>query len=302
MSNLDPITRFTKIVAGGNLATIGEEKKLGATVELCVAGNFNSQSRFDDFVLYDQKKIGCKLYATDGQGKVQELSHETFHSPWHIAVAGNLGDSPNDDLLLYNRNTGNVQFLSVTSSGELQRGRRDRWLPRWDMIISGIFSGTRFADLLFYNRHTGRREFYTTNRNQSIDPISDRNIWSTGWENIIAGNFDDTTPITELMFYDRNQGFIQFYALSRAGRLQTQPIRQQRWGRSWDIIVPGNFGGDGRTDLFCYDRDSDKAQFWAFTDGTFRKVGSTLLMDRKWQHIVPGNFADGQKTDLLFIG
>lgn len=82
------VARFTQIDTDGNLATIGNDRNLGATVELCVAGNFAHQSHFDDIFLYDRDNIGGKLYATNGNGKVQELSHKTFHTPWHIAVKG----------------------------------------------------------------------------------------------------------------------------------------------------------------------------------------------------------------------
>jgi hypothetical protein len=300
MSN-QSFARFTQVVSGGNLATVGNDKPLGATVELCVAGNFTHPSHYDDIFVYYRDNIGGKLYANDGSATMPELSHASFHTSYHIVVAGNFGGNPKDDLLLYNRATGSVQFLSIDGSNKLQHEHRTQWFPRWDMIIPGIFDGTGYADLLFYNRPTGSREFYTTNGRRPVRRISSSNTWSSGWDIIVPGNFDSTAPFTELMFYDRNQGFVQFYATNGAGRLQTQPIRQQRWGRSWDVIIPGNFGGDGRTDLFCYDRDNDKAQFWAFTGGAFRQVGSTLSMDHKWQHIVPGNFVAGEKTDLLFI-
>lgn len=92
----------------------------------------------------------------------------------------------------------------------------------------------------------------------------------------------------------------EFYATNGAGGI-TQLRGHSNWRTSWDIIVPGDFGGDGRTDLLLYDRRAGYGEFYT-TDGS---GGLTLLRAQPgwrttWDIIVPGHFGGSGRTDLLF--
>ena len=90
----------------------------------------------------------------------------------------------------------------------------------------------------------------------------------------------------------------EFYATDGAGGIT--PLRSLAWDKTWDLIVPGQFGGDGRTDLLFYDRETGRGEFYA-TDGAGK---ITLLRahawDKTWDLIVPGQFNGDGWTDLLF--
>jgi len=73
------------------------------------------------------------------------------------------------------------------------------------------------------------------------------------------------------------------------------------WDRGWDLIVPGNFGGDGHTDLLFYKRLLGSGLF-VTTDGSgnILRLRQYTDWDRGWDLIVPGNFGGDGHTDLLF--
>jgi len=92
----------------------------------------------------------------------------------------------------------------------------------------------------------------------------------------------------------------EFYTTNGSGGI-TQLRGHSNWRSSWDIIVPGDFGGDGRTDLLFYDRNAGYGEFYT-TDGN---GGITLLRTQPgwrttWDIIVPGQFGGNGRTDLLF--
>jgi hypothetical protein len=92
----------------------------------------------------------------------------------------------------------------------------------------------------------------------------------------------------------------EFHTTNGAGGL-TQLRGHSNWRTTWDLIVPGDFGGDGRTDLLFYDRRAGYGEFHT-TDGT---GGMTLLRSQggwrtTWDIIVPGHFGGSGRTDLLF--
>jgi len=142
-------------------------------------------------------------------------------------------------------------------------------------------------------------------------------ISSIGGANVVAGiasqaNANDCTrPNIEFTAVDVYQHLdwirtvtglftAQFYTTDGSGSI----IRLSgygNWRDSWYTIVPGDFGGNGRTDLLFYDRNAGYGEFYTTNDAG----GITLLKAQPswrttWDIIVPGNFGGSGKTDLLF--
>jgi hypothetical protein len=71
--------------------------------------------------------------------------------------------------------------------------------------------------------------------------------------------------------------------------------------RTWDMIVPGDFGG-GRTGLFFYDKRAGDGLFFTVdsSGGLHPMGGATGTLRRAWDMIIPGNFGGNGHTDLLF--
>jgi Fibronectin type III domain len=67
------------------------------------------------------------------------------------------------------------------------------------------------------------------------------------------------------------------------------------------IIITGNFGGDGHTDLLFYRRSKGEGLF-VTTDGAgnIADLKQYTDWDKDWDLIIPGNFGGDGHTDLLF--
>ena len=91
----------------------------------------------------------------------------------------------------------------------------------------------------------------------------------------------------------------EFYTTNDAGGI-TLLKAQPGWRTTWDIIVPGNFGGSGRTDLLFYDRETGTGQFYSTDGGAIKELRTYTNWRRSWDLIIPGDFGGDGHTDLLF--
>ena len=92
----------------------------------------------------------------------------------------------------------------------------------------------------------------------------------------------------------------EFYTTDGSGNIALLK-KHTDWRKTWQLIVPGNFGGNGYTDLLFYDPTTGEGEFYT-TDGS----GNIALLKKHidwcntWQLIVPDNLGGNDYTDLLF--
>lgn len=102
-----------------------------------------------------------------------------------------------------------------------------------------------------------------------------------------------------LFFYDATSGEAELFAVNPDGALVLLGS-YAGWRTSWDIIVPGNFGGDAQTDLLLYDRAAGVAEFLiADAESQFTLLKSHSGWRTTWDTIIPGEYNQDEYTDLL---
>jgi len=100
--------------------------------------------------------------------------------------------------------------------------------------------------------------------------------------------------------YNPFKGEAEFYIFHGSGDMQLIK-KSDNWRHTWDKIIPGNFGGDSRTDLLFYDRNKGEAEFYIFHgSGEMELLKKSDNWRHTWDKIIPGNFGGDSRTDLLF--
>jgi hypothetical protein len=114
--------------------------------------------------------------------------------------------------------------------------------------------------------------FVSTDGSGNISNIKQHTDWDRDWNLIIPGNFARNDNYTDLLFYNRRDGIGLFVDTDGSGNISR--LRQYTdWDRDWNLIVPGNFGGDGRTDLLLYNGQPE----WAYLSAPSAAAASVLL-------------------------
>jgi hypothetical protein len=185
---------------------------------------------------------------------------------------------------------------------------------RWRDIVPGQFYDSLQAGLLFYEPLSGTGQFYMpllSGLGFSLASPSEHHGWRTTWTHIIAGHFDTEESRMEssadLLFYDAATGYGEFYTAHEttntgAPQVQLRFLRAYTdWRPGWTHIIPGRFGGDGRTDLLFYQASTGTGEFYTCTGRALLKpLKSHTGWRGSWRHIVPGHFGGDAFTDLLF--
>ncbi len=242
------------------------------------------------------------FYKTDGAGGIERMRSHEFYGGWDIIVPGNFGGDGFGDMLFYNSLNGFAMFVTTDGAGGIRELKLHRdWDKGWNMIVPGDFGGDGYTDLLFYKRATGHGAFYSTDGRGGINLLSSYSNWDTTWDIIVPGSFADGDAWTDLFFYDRENGVGLFEGTNgQGGIFDLQGYSDL--DRTWDIIVPGDFGDDAATDLLFYNRRAGIGYF-CVTDGRggIRDLATHRNWDQTWSTIVPGNFGGNSRTDLFFF-
>ena len=112
------------------------------------------------------------------------------------------------------------------------------------------------------------------------------------WGGYLGGSYG-----ADILLYDRDTGLFEFRAVGADGL--TYPFYEATGTRGWSHVVPGDYDGNGITDLLFYRASDGLMRFYTIEpDGTFRAMTPAMFGTRGWTHMVPGDF-DGNGTDDL---
>ncbi|SLM27708.1 exported hypothetical protein [Desulfamplus magnetovallimortis] len=167
------------------------------------------------------------------------------------------------------------------------------------------FTGDGITDLLLYKKNGGKGDFYSTNGFGNMQLMKSYSGWKD-WDIIVPGDFTGD-GFTDLLFFKRegewydfsssSQG--EFYASDGFGNIQL--LKSYEGWQDWDIIVPGDFTGNGSKDLLFYKKRGGVADFYSVDESGNMQLFKSYDSWDEWDIIVPGHFNGDTITDLLLF-
>lgn len=236
------------------------------------------------------------------------------------------GSTARKDLLLFSRDTGNVKIYEIQTSGAITLVRSTTLAGtsqggRWDLITSGYLGQTNNVDdLVVYNKAEGRLRIYRDTPAGYLPVTEHVGLLSRTFDQVVAGKFDGDNK-TDFAFYNQDGGGVvgteDLVSATNPlnGHLRIMsfanvnaPVQLSESFDAWPmhrnvILVPGEFGGDSRTDLIAYTGEPDgtsRATYW-INGGTggLIPIGTDSSWQGRWNSIVALNVDGGSRSDLF---
>ncbi len=194
------------------------------------------------------------------------------------------------DFLLYNSLTGQSSRAMNTGSGFLNYPVQ--WAAGWQPTIVD-FDGDGLSDLFLYNPTNGKWWRYMSTGTELLP--TQPGLWAPRWK-VFAGDYNGD-GLGDLFLYndtaDVNNGK-WFRVLYQAGGAFQYVAGDLRWANNWQV-TPGDFDGDGRTDIFLYGNDGRWFRV-TFTATSAKYAGSRWATG--WT-VRAGDFNSDRRSDLF---
>ena len=285
------------------LSTVGEtgtfdvinRQELARDWSVVVPGNFGGM-KYTDLFAYDRTHGKASFFRTDGRGKLRLLREmNDWLKTWDIVVPGKFNNDAITDLFVYSRRTREAKILLVNENGSFTTKKHLTNLNIWDEIVSGQFGGNSLSDLLFYSRIRGQAKIFAMENTGEIRLLKSHQ-WSKTWDEIVPCNVDDTGH-HDLLLYRKVTGDIRLVATNNGA---TTIVRNFKSEPSWDLIVPGFYNSDSKTDFFFYDRVNQRGQYAMGQLNNIWMRNPIDGMSSYNSHIISGGFDNQPGSDLMF--
>jgi hypothetical protein len=171
----------------------------------------------------------------------------TWSASW-VLKSGDFNGDGFSDLFFYNPTTGRA--FKGLNTGSSFTFVPFTWSPGWSIYVADL-NGDGRSDVFVYNVTDGRW-FRCISQIDNSFVYTNGGTWSPNWS-IYPGDFNGDGR-ADLFLYNATgdaNGGRWFRVLSSANESVTYVAGDVRWRNDW-TITPGDYNGDGITDLFLY--------------------------------------------------
>lgn len=103
----------------------------------------------------------------------------------------------------------------------------------------------------------------------------------------------------DVLLYSADTSRFQFWTGADQGTSWTK-FFDQTGTTGWTHLVPGDFDGNGVTDLLFYKASTGLLRFYTVEGSSFKPMSSVMYGNIGWSHIVPGDFDGDGSDDLMW--
>ncbi|WNZ61875.1 VCBS repeat-containing protein [Myxococcus sp. MxC21-1] len=218
-------------------------------------------------------------------------------------IPGDFNGDGFTDIFRYRPSTGEVEIRygsAIMTELLFSPSSQQTWVGNLKMI-PGDFNGDGYTDIFRYYMPTGEVEIRYGNSGMGALSFSatSQETWVSNL-NLVAGDFNGD-GYTDIFRYYMPTGEVEIrYGTTGSGALLFSASSQNTWIANL-AMVPGDFNGDGYTDIFRYNTSTGEVEtrFGVAGMGPLHFSASTLETWVANLKFAPGDFNGDGRTDLF---
>ncbi len=223
---------------------------------------------------------------------------------WELKGVGDFNGDGKTDLFWYNELTGGISAWLMNGDRVSQYAVYPSVLPAWGWKLKGFgdFNGDGKTDLFWYNVITGETSAWILNG----DRVAQYTSYSivppgSGWDLKGFGDFNGDHK-TDVFWYNVVTGSTSAWLMNGDRVSQYTSYGIVPPGSGWDLKGFGDFNGDGKTDLFWYNRIGGSTSAWLMNGDRVAAYPfySVVPPGSGWVLKGFGDFDGNGKTDLFW--
>jgi hypothetical protein len=252
-------------------------------------------------LLYDQNAGQADLVGFNKDGiEDLDIPNSDFRTTWDQIVAGDFLGNGRDVALLYDQKAGEADVVEYDShGGSILDGQNPHFRTTWNIIVPVDYLGDGQDRALFYDHNAGEADVLTFNKQGKEVNDAENPTFGRTFDVIVAGNFLESGQAQQVLAYDRTAGVGDVYTIDSGGKL-TLKASNTHWRTTWDMIIVGDFLGNGKDQVLLYDSGAGDADIVAFdTLGRESLDAQNPKFGKPWDILVAGSFMNSGRPQQV---
>jgi hypothetical protein len=188
---------------------------------------------------------------------IETLAEALIRQSKAVAVFASSRDSwtyPNNDFVNYLADA--ILVAGLTRPADIAKYAKTRMVvdhPNDDLYGDNLLMYNMFGDPAApVAERSAKGQFFTSDGAGGMTPLGALHTgWRKTWTHIVPGDFGGNGH-TGLFFYEASTGKAKFFATNGTHDMTLLGTEHLGLPKTWTMIIPGDFGGNGHTDLLCY--------------------------------------------------
>lgn len=266
-------------------------------------GDFNGDGMTDFMINTTTSGAGWYVYLSDGDGTFTHTGSLTTYPQWHSPMPGDFNGDGLTDMMINTKTSGAGWYTYLSDGDGTFTKVPGTFSPyhQWHSATPGDFNGDGLTDFMINTTTSGAGWYTYLSDGDGTFTFKGSVTPYYQWHSVTPGDFNGD-GMTDFMINTTTSGAGWYTYLSDGDGTFSKVAGSFTPYHQWHSATPGDFDGDGLTDMMINTTTANAGWYLYKSDGdgTFTKETGSVTPYYQWNSIAVGDF-DGDGLDGFLI-